>query len=561
MNITNDIVPPDTENKKTVIMAPAPFTGTPTPEMLQWLTDNREDYEFYMLHAMMHDPLRRITLLSVPVTPDDFRREEYSIVIRALYVATKVMGVIGQSLTNPPTEEFLRTYVDSAVRQAGMDDDVEREAMRLVRALQDPSFSEQHYCVSPYFEAWYGSARSKKAARELIKVDIPDVRGILEKLQTDLAAASPFTASLDECKFDFDNQPEPPEPLLKLGDHTICTPGNIVNLQGAAKTAKSAVVGAIIASTLVKQGNLVDTFGFTSDSPAGRAVVHFDTEQSAHDHDALIRRAYLRALRRENVQWLHSYCITGMEPAMCWDFLLCKIRTVAQAHAGIMMVIIDGIADFCNDPNDADECFGLVRNLHRLAREYECGVLTVLHENPGSSSGKTRGHLGSQLERKAETSLRLKKDAKTGISVMWADSARHCFIPQGAGWRFHWCNNASMHVSLFEVARADGVAKPAKNAKYADEVSRAFERDEILSYADLIARVTTVTGLARSTAKNRIPEYLDCELLQKDPDGRYWVIRDQTLGRAGVENATAPLSQPQLEQHHNVSHNVPKSTI
>ena len=43
--------------------------------MLQWLSDNREDYEFYLLHAMMHDPLRRITLLSVPVTPDDFRRE------------------------------------------------------------------------------------------------------------------------------------------------------------------------------------------------------------------------------------------------------------------------------------------------------------------------------------------------------------------------------------------------------------------------------------------------------------------------------------------------------
>ena len=161
-----------------------------TAEMLQWLSDNREDYEFYLLHAMMHDPLRRITLLSVPVTPDDFRREEYAVVITAITIATKVMGVIGQSLTNPPTEEFMRTYVDSAIRADGLDDDVTRDAMNLVRELQDPTFTEQHYCVSPYFEAWYGAARSKKAARELMKVDIPDVHLQLSNVQQALSAAS-----------------------------------------------------------------------------------------------------------------------------------------------------------------------------------------------------------------------------------------------------------------------------------------------------------------------------------------------------------------------------------
>lgn len=166
-----------------------------TPEMLQWLSDNRSDYEFYMLHAMLHDPLRRISLLSVPVTPDDFTREEYAIVIRALTVASKVLGVIGQNLPNPPTEEFLRTYVDSAVKEAGLDEEVARDAMRLIRTLQDPSFSDQHYCVAPYFEAWYGAARSKLAARELMKVSIPDVYQQMSNVQRALAAASQAAAS------------------------------------------------------------------------------------------------------------------------------------------------------------------------------------------------------------------------------------------------------------------------------------------------------------------------------------------------------------------------------
>jgi hypothetical protein len=166
-----------------------------SPEMLQWLTDNREDYEFYMLHAMMWDPLRRISLLNVPVTPDDFRRDEYAIVIRALSGASKIMGIIGQTLSNPPTVEFLKTYVESAAREEGATEEVIQAAMTLVKQLQDSSFCEQHYCVMPYFEAWYGAARAKKAARELQKVDIPDVYAQLGNVQRALSAASQASSS------------------------------------------------------------------------------------------------------------------------------------------------------------------------------------------------------------------------------------------------------------------------------------------------------------------------------------------------------------------------------
>ena len=55
MNRTINIVNLDTGNEMALPIASAPLTGTLTQEMLQWLTDNREDYEFYMLHAMLHD--------------------------------------------------------------------------------------------------------------------------------------------------------------------------------------------------------------------------------------------------------------------------------------------------------------------------------------------------------------------------------------------------------------------------------------------------------------------------------------------------------------------------
>lgn len=513
------------ENNNSTPIAPSASPGVISPEMLKWLTDNREDYEFYLLHAMMHDPAQRAALLTAPVTPDDFRREEYALVVGGITTASRIMEAIEQRFPNPPTPEFLRTHVESAAREEGSDDETVDDAMKLVRELQDTSFKEQHYCVAPYFGAWYGSQRAKRAARELNKVDIPDVTGILEHLQIALDAASQAGAMAEQVAFDFDCPPEEPEPVLKLGDDIICTPGNISNIQGPSKAGKSAVIESTLAACMAQPWIPIDTLGLTAARPAGQAVVHFDTEQSEYDHDGLIRRAYERANRRDKAAWLHSYCLTGWEPSTCWDFLEQRVKAAAEDHNGVMLVLIDGIADFCTDPNDAEECFSLIRRLHRLAARHECVVLSVLHENPGNNSqGKTRGHLGSQLARKAETSLRVVKDIKSGISTIWADNARHCFIPRGAGWRFQWSDQAKKHVSLRGDEQSSAAAKPGKEEKYVAEVSKVFRREEKLSYVELTKRIVQVLRIAESTAKSRIREYLQFELIEKDSEGKHRVV-------------------------------------
>ena len=164
--------------------------STMTSDMRQWLRDNRETFEFYMLHALMHDPIRRMALLNTPLLGTDFRREHYGLVVDALSRATKIMRIIGNEVPVPPSPEFLRTYVESAAKAEASDEDEIDEAMRLVRALQDPSYKEMHYCVDPYFEAWYGSARAKQAARDIQMEDIPDVQKALTKVQQALSSAA-----------------------------------------------------------------------------------------------------------------------------------------------------------------------------------------------------------------------------------------------------------------------------------------------------------------------------------------------------------------------------------
>lgn len=158
-------------------------------DMKQWLIDNREDYEFYLLHAILHDPLRRSALMSTPLKPSDFRSEEYAIIVGGIARAIKITNLFGKEFPAPPSPEFLRTYIESAAREEASEDSVIEGAMKIVEELQDPSFTEQHYIVSPYFEAWYGSVRAKAAARKIQMDVVPDVRGAMQIINNALTAA------------------------------------------------------------------------------------------------------------------------------------------------------------------------------------------------------------------------------------------------------------------------------------------------------------------------------------------------------------------------------------
>jgi hypothetical protein len=106
-------------------------------------------------------------------------------------------------------------------------------------------------------------------------------------------------------------------------------------------------------------------------------------------------------------------------------------------------VLVDGVADLVVDVNDAGESNTYTAHLHQTAIEHDCAVVCVIHTNP--SSEKTRGHLGSQLERKSETNLRLEKSGE--ITVVFSDKNRRAPIQKENGPRFVWSDEAGMHVS------------------------------------------------------------------------------------------------------------------
>jgi hypothetical protein len=300
-------------------------------------------------------------------------------------------------------------------------------------------------------------------------------------------------AFLDERRFDSSRHPPELRPVFKLTGKCIATPGNLATITAPAKVGKTAVIEAMLAAAMAGMGD-ADCLGFSSFNPDRRAVLHFDSEQSKDDHWHSVNRALKRARIAAAPSWLGSYCLTGCDYRQSWMHVLEAIRRANGEQGGIHSVFLDGAADFIADVNDAAESNAFVAKLHATAIEHVCPIICVIHFNPGSE--KSRGHLGSQLERKAETNLRL--DKAEGVTVIWSDKQRRAPIPKDCGPCFEWSGTEQMHVTARSRMEC---ADEAERGELAELFRDALGKPA--GFADLIRGIMGL-GMSRPTAARRI---------------------------------------------------------
>ncbi len=293
-------------------------------------------------------------------------------------------------------------------------------------------------------------------------------------------------------------EPPPLRPIYTLAGSVICTPGNLTSITSAIKTGKSAVVSSMAASVL-GAGFSGDFLGFKSSNPSGFALLHFDSEQSPDDHWHLIARALKRAGLNEPPPWFYSYRLTGLCSRQAWDCVAHATEAAAQVHGGVHSCLIDGVADLVADVNDPGASNAFVSTLHDMAIRYDCPIAGVIHFNPGGE--KTRGHLGSQLERKAETNLRL--DKQDGVTTIWSDKQRRAPIPKDTGPCFQWNDEAGMHVSVESRSQAKADIRLEDARMKVAEAFRLADRP-VLHYLELIAALQRVPGVKSTGTAERI---------------------------------------------------------
>lgn len=322
-----------------------------------------------------------------------------------------------------------------------------------------------------------------------------------------------IAATLARIRYNPQVPPPPPVALYSLAGNVIATAENIMVVQAKMKAGKSAAIGAMIASTMEPSG---DCLGFASANPGKLALLHFDTEQSGFDHYNLITRSLRRAERSGPPPWFYSYHVKGHSIATIRKMVNEAIDRAAQECGGVHSSIIDGIADLCADVNDAAEANALVAEMEALAMKYRTLLACVLHENHGSDSGKTRGHLGSQLARKAETNLRLEKSSD-GVTLMFADTSRSVHITKKNAPGFKWCDDARAHVTVLSTF---GAMAAEKEKEELQEIAKfVFEtKPQGVSYTQLCESIAIAKGISSRSAERFVRKMESHYMVKKDGD-------------------------------------------
>ena len=323
---------------------------------------------------------------------------------------------------------------------------------------------------------------------------------------------------LDARRISLKVEPPKPVPIISLAGQQICTAGNLTVLAAQVKAGKSAVIGAMLATSMPVDSSMTgrhDLLGFTGQPHGGKAVILFDTEQSPYDAWSLVKRATKRAGENTLPDNFRCYHLADISTPQRRQLLAAELERANSTFEGIHCVFLDGVADLCVDLNDSVEAFELVDQLVRLAIKYNCPIINVLHENPsGRETGKTRGHLGSHLERKAESNLRVVKDAK-GVSTIYSERCRHAAISNDDGPRFAWDNKVGMHCTVLTDAKADRAYEKRKDAQPA--VDAAFEGAVgNITWSDLKKRVMDSGHLENRTAERRIKEWVSLGVIVAD---------------------------------------------
>jgi len=337
--------------------------------------------------------------------------------------------------------------------------------------------------------------------------------GIERRIASVTGKGTSMQSRLEAARLNPDVEPAPLSIRFTVAEIPIATPGNLVAVCAQAKAGKSAFIGACIGATFTASRN-ADFLGVLGHNAGDFAVVHVDTEQAPSDHWGIIQTAKRRAGIERTPAWLHSYATAGWSAKERRAALPQMLRIAKNKHGGIHAVFLDGVADFINDPNAGDEVFPFVDEIRGLSVEFDCPIFVVLHLNPGTEKG--RGHLGSQLERRAETNLVLDKDAESGRTVVFSTKQRRAPILKADGPAFRWDDGNQMHVSVESVrAERDEAERDALHELAADcYADLAVPR---MRYNPLVLAIEKTAKCKERTAQEKVKRMKKLGVIREVP--------------------------------------------
>ncbi len=207
----------------------------------------------------------------------------------------------------------------------------------------------------------------------------------------------------------------------KLVPIALGTYGNLSVVTAPPKTMKTFFI-SLLASVYLSGSNI---YGGNLKGHKGNGhLLHIDTEQGLWHCQKVFKRP-LTMDSSINTNNYHTFGLRSIDHKMRIDFIDYYLENKIDKPS---LIIIDGIADLCSDANSIIESNALVQRLMEWSAKYKCHIINVIHQNYGSQKFGT-GHLGSFLEKKAETVIALEANTvnKDWVTVKCGRSRGYSF--------------------------------------------------------------------------------------------------------------------------------------
>ena len=207
----------------------------------------------------------------------------------------------------------------------------------------------------------------------------------------------------------------------KLVPIALGTYGNLSVVTAPPKTMKTFFI-SLLASVYLSGSNI---YGGNLKGHKGNGhLLHIDTEQGLWHCQKVFKRP-LTMDSSINTNNYHTFGLRSIDHKMRIDFIDYYLENKINKPS---LIIIDGIADLCSDANSIIESNALVQRLMEWSAKYKCHIINVIHQNYGSQKFGT-GHLGSFLEKKAETVIALEANTvnKDWVTVKCGRSRGYSF--------------------------------------------------------------------------------------------------------------------------------------
>lgn len=230
----------------------------------------------------------------------------------------------------------------------------------------------------------------------------------------------------NEAQLDIDKEVPPPPVAIYIGESPACTFGNFSASIGKPKGKKTFNVSAMTAAAMTNS-TILNYRG--SMPPNQNGILYFDTEQSTY-HAFRVFKRIATLTRRSNQEINERIKYFALRKYSVEDRIGMIDHKIRNTPA-VELVIIDGIRDLMLDINSPREATLIVNYLMNWTEEFNLHLHTVIHQNKGDENA--RGHIGTEINNKYETVLRVEKDKNDdAISTVEAVYIRDISFPSFA---------------------------------------------------------------------------------------------------------------------------------